>query len=150
MNPALIVANSILQRAFEENIPLTPMKLQKLQYLTYKEYLKQHNKSLFEEDFQTWKFGPVLRTVYDEFRRFNASPISSYAYEDHIKKEAYVVSAKEQNFYAALDFIWKKYAGYRPDQLVDITHVEGGAWDKAKKKQQMYIETKDILEEEWV
>ena len=38
---ALNVANNILKRAFAEDIDITPMKLQKIIFCTYKEYLKK-------------------------------------------------------------------------------------------------------------
>ena len=62
---AIHVGNSILMRAFIENIDITPMKLQKLIYFTYQMYLKETDIPLFDERFETWKYGPVISSVYN-------------------------------------------------------------------------------------
>lgn len=54
MNP-LVVSNNIIDRAFSENIVVTPMKLQRLLYCIYREYLQKTRVPLFAERFETWK-----------------------------------------------------------------------------------------------
>ncbi|MBR6647500.1 MAG: DUF4065 domain-containing protein, partial [Clostridia bacterium] len=66
----VIVANNFIARALNENVPLTPMKLQKLIYFLYKEYLKTTGERLFTESFEVWQYGPVIASVYDEFKGF--------------------------------------------------------------------------------
>ena len=75
MVSALNVGNSILQRGFKENIDITPMKLQKLIYLVYKRYYQETGKALFSERFEVWKYGPVLTSVYDEFKKYKSNAI---------------------------------------------------------------------------
>ena len=43
MVTALNIANAILYKGFNEGVDLTPMKLQRLLYLTYKEFYKRTN-----------------------------------------------------------------------------------------------------------
>lgn len=74
-----VVANAILMLSFDENIPVTPMKLQKLLYFTYKDYLKTYGVSLFADRFECWQYGPVLSSIYYEFNRFGARPINKFA-----------------------------------------------------------------------
>ena len=63
MVTALNISNNLLQRAFTDKISISPMKLQKLLYFTYKHYLKSTNGiPLFAERFEVWKYGPVLPT----------------------------------------------------------------------------------------
>lgn len=63
MVTALNIANAILYKGFSEGVDLTPMKLQRLLYLTYKEFYKRTNTLLFDEKFEVWKYGPVVRSV---------------------------------------------------------------------------------------
>ena len=43
---ASVVCNNILTRAFQENIPVSPMKLQKLMYFVSCEYVKATGKEI--------------------------------------------------------------------------------------------------------
>lgn len=73
MNPEL-VANSILIRAFRDKIPVSPMKLQKLLFFVTCLYQRNTSVRLLTESFQPWKYGPVVRSVYDEFKGSAAVP----------------------------------------------------------------------------
>ena len=64
MITALDVANTFLARAKKEKIDISPMKLQKLIYILYKNYLKETKKKLFSDKFEVWKYGPVISEVY--------------------------------------------------------------------------------------
>ena len=69
MVPALVLANNFIVEAQNGNIKnLTPMKLQKLMYFTYGRYAAQTGRQLFSENFQAWQYGPVLSSVYQEFK----------------------------------------------------------------------------------
>ena len=74
-----IIANTILMLAFEEKISVTPMKLQRLIYFIYKDFLKTTETKLFNEKFETWKYGPVLLSIYYEFGGFKSKPIDKFA-----------------------------------------------------------------------
>ena len=50
----LIISNNILSIAYKENIKITPMKLQKLLYFVYRDYLKETNEPLFSERLEVW------------------------------------------------------------------------------------------------
>ena len=76
---ASVVCNNILTRAFQENIPVSPMKLQKLMYFVSCEYVKATGKDLLSENFGVWQYGPVLPSLYDEFKSFHDQPITKYA-----------------------------------------------------------------------
>lgn len=65
---ALNIANAILYKGFNEGVDITPMKLQRLLYLTYKEFYKRTNTLLFDEKFEVWKYGPVVRSVNTALR----------------------------------------------------------------------------------
>jgi len=106
-NPVLLVANSILDRSFKDGQTMTHMKLQKLTYFVYKKYLEDTGNTLFDEDFEAWKYGPALRSVYEVFRAF-AHIDGYYAIFDG-EKNPKIVSLKHENFYDALDFVMKRY-----------------------------------------
>ena len=67
LNP-LSVAKFFYQKGIETN-----SIMQDLLYLSYREVLKKENTLLFEEEFQAWRAGPTLDSVF-------------YAMDDYLKK----------------------------------------------------------------
>jgi len=47
---------------------LTPLKLQKILYYVQATFLAQHGQPLFNEAIQKWQYGPVVPSVYFEFK----------------------------------------------------------------------------------
>ena len=54
---------------------MTPMKLIKLVYIAHGWSLGLYNKTLINEQPQAWKFGPVIPSLYDEFKEFGNKKI---------------------------------------------------------------------------
>lgn len=147
MVEALNVANSILYRAFNENIDITPMKMQKMIYLVYKSYYKRTDKKLFDEKFEVWKYGPVLPSVYDAFKVNGANAIREYHKESN--GSVFVVNEDtSRNFKDVLDLIWNKYKHYDGIRLSEMTHRKNTAWWKAVQRKDKYLDDQDISKEE--
>lgn len=147
MVTALNVANSVLKRGFSENIDISPMKLQKLVYLVYKKYYHDTGKLLFGDAFEVWKYGPVVRSIYDEFKDFGGNAIRRYRKESNGK----ILAVDEKNapaFKFCIDAIWGKYKLYGGIPLSALTHKKGSAWYKAYKRGDAYLSVEDIKEEE--
>lgn len=142
-----IVANTILILAFEENVKVTPMKLQKLMYFVYKDYLKETDTPLFSESFQKWKYGPVLSSIYYEFNTFGAGPINKFARDASGNVE--VVDMERQSLFSiSIRRIWQKYKHYSGVQLSELTHMEDTAWSRAVKNNSDTLLDEDIKNEE--
>lgn len=150
--PELAVANTILRKVADEGRSLTHNQLQKMMYFIYKKYLQDtQGTPLFDDQFEAWKLGPVLRSVYHEFKQYGSSPITGYAYKAFDKeKQIYIIGEKFRAFYNALEFVWMKYRHYDPSELSELTHKEGTAWYKAwHVDNNVYLEDQDILKEVW-
>lgn len=137
-------ANNFLKRGQAENISITTLKLQKLVYFLYRDYLKTTGKLLFSERFETWKKGPVVPSILAEFNSYGASPIKSFATDSRGK--CYII-AEEGAFKDSIDRVWQKYKNYSGDQLSQLTHEEGSAWYKAKENKKQYLDIGDIKDE---
>lgn len=146
MATALNVANNILQRAFEEDIDITPMKLQKLIYFVYKRFLQQTSQPLFSERFETWKYGPVLSSVYDEFKHRRANAIREYAHSNG-DKALKINEKKSPEFSEAINYVWEKYKNIDGLALSAMTHKKGTAWSKAYKANKHFLDDDDIMSE---
>jgi len=145
-NFALAISNSVLEKSFSQDIPVSPLKLQKLLYFIYKRVLQRTRTSLFEEHFEAWQYGPVLPSVYEKFKHYKFDKISDYYYENG---NTFVVSANYEEFHEALDFVWSKYSDVEPWELVELTHLPGTAWKVANDQNALYIEEQNILQEDW-
>ena len=147
MVSALNVSNNILERGFSEDIDITPMKLQKLTYLVYKKYYQDTNRILFQDRFEVWKYGPVVRSIYDEFKEYKGHAIKRYCREPD--GSVFVVDEEASSaFKNAVNAIWEKYKLYDGIPLSAMTHREGTAWYKAAKRHDAYLSDADIREEE--
>ena len=141
----VFVANNFIKRGRAENVGITPLKLQKLVYFLYREYLKRTSEPLFSERFETWKFGPVVPSIYAEFSSYGSKEIKSYATDS--KGKCFAVT-EVGIFKESIDKVWGIYGRHSGETLSDLTHQNGTAWSKAKEKQQKYLAIDDIRNEE--
>ena len=140
----VIVANNLIKRAMKEHKDITPLKLQKLIYFLYKEYLQTTGKALFTEPFETWQYGPVVPSVYYEFSSFDKSPITKFARDS---KGIVKIVVEQGKFKEAFDKVWERYSDYSGEYLSNKTHTQGSAWDKAYNGRRPYLEVEDIRNE---
>nr|DAM47976.1 MAG TPA: hypothetical protein [Caudoviricetes sp.] len=125
------VANTFILLGFEENIKISPMKLQKLTYFLYKEYLQSTGLPLFSEPFEKWQYGPVLPSLYYEFNSFGANPITRFA--RNAKGQAEIIDLEfSNNLSNAVKKVWKIYKNYSAIELSALTHQKDTAWDKTE------------------
>lgn len=144
--PVQAICNTILLKSFSENISVTPMKLQKLLYFVYREYFQKNNEPLFSEPFETWQYGPVLSSVYNEFSSFHANRITKFA--KNADGSSTVISADgAPRIMDAIDTVWDKYKSFNGIELSNITHRPGSAWRKAFDSHSAVLNDKDILED---
>ncbi len=144
-NP-LWVANNLLHLSFQEKIPVTPMKLQKLLYFIYRDYLQKTKKALFSERFEAWKYGPVLSSVYSKFHHYESNKITEY-YKSRDGK-IYALDEKSDSIFSeVLRSIWNQYKSWDGIGLCELTHQEGTAWYKAWTKNESFLQDEDIKRE---
>ena len=144
MISAVTVANNFIRKGKEESIAITPLKLQKLVYFLYKEYLKKTGEKLFSEQFETWKYGPVLPSIYTEFSTYGDDAIKSFAQDS--QGNSYVVEEKGQ-FKESFEYVWTTYKDYSGLTLSSLTHRSETAWSKAKAEERQYLKDEEIIDE---
>ena len=81
-------------------------------------YLQKTGKPLFCDEIEAWKFGPVVRTVYDRYCGFSSLPL----------KLAYTVSLGIDT--KEIDHIIVEKRSKKPWDLVEETHAPGKAWSR--------------------
>lgn len=140
------IANTILMLSFEEGIPVTPMKLQKIVYCVYKKALQDTGEKLFSEPFEAWKYGPVLPSIYYEFSSFQSSPINKFARSANGEVEIVDLSYSSP-VATTISYIWNKYKHFSGVELSKFTHYPETAWTKAVNNNSHILEDSDIKDE---
>lgn len=69
------VADWFLARVDEEGGELTHLKLQKLLYYAQAWSLALLDRPIFSEDFEAWAHGPVLQSIWRDYRTFGWEPL---------------------------------------------------------------------------
>lgn len=138
------IANTFLQKSFDENIPLTVLKLNKLIYLFFRNYLKETGNVLFSEPFEAWNTGPVLPNVQSKFQSFRKEPVKKFAYDasGHISALKLESGTEAHRIF---NKVWYTYNSFTAAELVKET--TGKAWLKAITEEPYLLKNEYILEE---
>jgi len=136
MEKSIAVANYFVEKALDSNVELTPMKLVKLVYIAHGWHLALNDTELFSEDVQAWQYGPVVPTVYYNFRHFGSGIITSKAeiqdvvYSDGgLRFKTHQPQIQDASVIPLLDRVWQVYSKYTGAQLSTLTHQKGTPWD---------------------
>lgn len=121
-------------------IKCTQLKLQKLVYLCFADYLCDTGKQLFTDKIYAFKYGPVVDTVYKRYKEYGYKPIDQET-EDIDNKNIFEMPAKSRIIFAedgtekilSIDKTLRKYGSLSASQLVDLTHKEKTPWSKTFK-----------------
>lgn len=140
------VANFFLEKAESENVPLSQLKLIKLVYIAYGWYLALKNAKLFNEQIEAWKHGPVIPSIYHEFKDYGQNPIDRFAYElDLDTYEAVIpkIPADDEETRLILTKVWAAYKKFTGWTLRNKTHEPDSPWSRVYKEGQRGIRIKD-------
>lgn len=117
---AIDVANWMVARANRERDEefgegIGNLKLQKLLYFAQAARLALDNKLLFSDDIYAWDYGPVINSVYHEFKTKIRRPIANPTNDDY--------KAFDENTNTFLEEVWQAFAKYSAAKLVEMTHA---------------------------
>lgn len=132
-------------------ITCTQLKLQKLVYLCFADYLCDTGKPLFTDKIYAFKYGPVVDTVYKKYKEYGYEAIEEEK-GDIDNEGIFEMPAKSRILFAedgtgkivSIEKTIKKYGNLAARDLVDLTHRKQSPWDKTYKgqeREQIEIET---------
>ncbi len=135
---AKAVANYFLDLASGDGKTLDPMQIQKLVYYAHGWHLAIIENPLIDENVEAWRWGPVIPSLYHEFKRFGSGPISGHAHRVRMIAGGLVLSTPRieetiedgsiELTKAILNQIWKVYGDFTGLQLSTMTHAPGTPW----------------------
>ncbi len=139
----LAIANYFLDCAESRGEKLSPTKLQKLVYYAHGWYLALTGEPLLDEPIKGWLYGPVVNSIYREFRRFGTGDITTRATvpvmtlgdngSSHHEVQVTNIddfSTTDQSVKLFLDRIWEIYGRYTGSRLSNQTHEPGTPWSE--------------------
>ncbi len=116
--PALDIARKLIQLAEDQfrfgGEKLTNMKLQKLMYYAQGYHLAAFDERLFDDDIESWMYGPVVPSVYDYYAKYEANPLPSE--ECGLK----MTKAAENLF----NYVYNFFRNFSAIGLMNRTHTE--------------------------
>lgn len=130
---ALDVANWFVVRANRERAEsfgegISNLKLQKIIYFAQAAHLALENKPLFDDEIEAWNYGPVVESVYRQFKSHQRTPIPQPSNDNYLHIPS--------NIIAFLSEVWELFGKYSAGKLVEMTHAHDpwkSTYDAAKR-----------------
>ena len=112
---ALDIANKIISKTdLEHGDTISNLKLQKMMYYQQGFHLAYFGTPLFDEDIVAWQYGPVVPSVYKEYKSFESNSIST-------SKEGISLSDDEEELF---NNVYEEYNQFSAVALMKMTHEE--------------------------
>ena len=127
------IANYMLDRGEEEGRAISPMKLLKLVYIGYGWSLAVLDEQLFDEPIYAWQHGPVVRSLYDEFKHYGKAAIDTRAVDfdlDEGKLYTPRIAHDDEDADIVLGKVWDVYSRFSAWDLRNKTHEAGTPWSQ--------------------
>jgi uncharacterized phage-associated protein len=117
------VAGTILSLCAKRGIDdVSNLKLQKLTYYAEAWYLAFENKSLYSDRIEAWIHGPVIPTVFKEYRDYRWAPLQRPATRP----------SADADIIEHLNMVLDTYGKFSAQELERLTHSEA-PWTKARE-----------------
>lgn len=132
------LSDYILQRQSSDELEITVTKLNKLLYYSQGTFLAALGKELFVEDIEAWHYGPVVPSVYHQYKDINKGmPIQSPSREISLNLS--------ENELELLEETLTYFGQYSASYLTNMTHNEA-PWVDAYNKGEGTIIPKPVLQ----
>lgn len=119
------IAHYVVDKCTREQEPVSNLQLQKILYFLQVAYYKETEMLLFDEEFEAWPYGPVIRDVYREYFVHGGMAI-----EKRYEGLENLFPLPVQRFVdEGITSLRRKY----PWDLVKIAHADGSPWSTVWK-----------------
>lgn len=142
------IANFMLEKADREGRSISLLKLLKLVYIGYGWSLATLDKKLFNEPIYAWKHGPVVRSLYDEFKHCGRDPITCRSATLDLETFEMTeprIGEDDTKTITVLEKVWDVYKGYSAWSLRNKTHEADTPWSAVYNENDRDIEITDNL-----
>lgn len=130
---AKAVANEFLKKAKESGDELNPMQIQKLVYIAHGWSLVILKKPLIKDRIEAWDYGPVIPSLYHEFKKFGSGPIKEAA-KEWPSGSIPSMSGCSSEVRELIDRVWDVYRHMDALALSRLTHQADSPWALTKQR----------------
>lgn len=116
------IANRLIERAYGEDSPFTPLQVIKLVYFCHGWMLGLYERPLIIHPVMAWRYGPVVAEVYHSIKQYGSTPIDEQIYNI----EPWNGDEKEED---VIEQVYLKYGQLDGISLSRLTHAPGTPWD---------------------
>jgi uncharacterized phage-associated protein len=147
------IANHFILFARSEKKDLNILKLIKLVYIAYGWCLCTLNRRVFDEPIEAWKHGPVISSLYHEFKHFGNKNIDKcsedfeYSENEELLPKPFIIKESEDlSVSKVIEAVWDRYKEKTGWDLRELTHKKGSPWSKAwgNKENDKILKDEDI------
>lgn len=100
---------------------ITNIKLNKLMYFAQGWSLARYGKPLFHNDIQAWKYGPIIPSIYHDYKNCGDSPIT-------VVDDDYSSNVFSGEQYSLLLDVYGEYGKFTARALSNMTNESGTPW----------------------
>lgn len=101
---------------------LSNLQIQKLLYLCQMEHMgRNEGQPIFDDDFEAWKLGPVVPSVYQRAKMFGSRRVETFFHKGKLPDGPAASLVRS---------VYSRLPDKSPWRLVSMTHWDGGAWAK--------------------
>lgn len=104
----------IIAKWFINELHPEPLKLQKLLYLSQGFSYAFNDSALFFEEIEAWVHGPVIPSVYHEYKKYGYNPIITN----------YTLPTIDKNALDVLNYVKDNFSKYDSKYLEEMTHKQ--------------------------
>ena len=117
-------------------VPCTHLKLEKLVYFSYADYLLNNNKKLFNDKILAYQKGPIIKSIYKKYDNNLEDDEKVYSKEqDYLPIRSRLLASEDgPKKVMSIDKTLEKYGDLSGSELVLLTHHENTPWSKVKER----------------
>lgn len=137
------IANALIEIAANRGMYLSNLKLQKLVYFAHGWYLALEGVPLIREEVQSWRYGPVIQSLYEDLKHYGSAPVTKRIDTG----ESVVFGSDDYHF---LEQIFAKYGMFSPAELIALTHKPGSPWEQFGAGESWYqVIPNDVIQQDF-
>ena len=135
------IANEILKRAWDQDVGITQLQINKIVYFLHGHHLKEFGVPLVKSEFRAWEYGPVHTALRAAFKCYGNEPITELATKfDPVKHQnADFPPLTDNQALTTIDHFVDVYLEIPTNQLVIMTHAEDTPWSETMRRAEQSI-----------
>lgn len=124
------IAKEVINYSNRNDYPISNLKLQKVLYFIQAIFLNEYNRACFSDPIEAWALGPVVPSVYRQYKIFGANYIPETVFNKNNFAGIFTSVAHEpyericNDDVEVIHNIVDDLSSYSATELVDITHSQ--------------------------